>query len=413
MIRFITILLFLLISLLAVFRAPAFPLWMLSILVQEFPWIFVGIVLLLLLTGGYTGKYGLANALISAVALVLFLSPVFRAYHSAQGLGRRLGVAFKVIQIHGDSDDVRLINEGKAEMAAADKDKPFQWVRMFTGMGVKPVAYRTLIYASPDGIDLTLDVYPGQKPGLRPCVMVIHGGSWSGGDSRQLPELNSRLADDGYTVVSINYRLAPRYRNPAPVEDVATALGYIRARASQLSIDTSRFVLLGRSAGAQVALLAAYTLHDPGIKGVIDFYGPADMVWGYSAPANPLVMDSRRVMSDYLGGSYEAVPQHYVNSSPIAFVTRGSVPTLLIHGQQDVLVAYGHSTRLNKRLADSNVMHYLVSLPWATHGFDYTLSGPGGQLSTYAVERFLGIVTAPPAAPPSAVTTPPAVTTLP
>jgi acetyl esterase/lipase len=413
MTRFIAILLFFLISMLAVFRAPAFPLWMLSILVQEFPWVFAGIVLLLLLTGGYAGKYGLANALLSAVALVLFLSPVIRAYHSAQGLGRRLGVAYKIIELHGDSDDVRLINAGKAELAASDRDKPFQWSRMFTGIGVKPVAYRRLIYASPDGVNLTLDVYPGQKPGPRPCVLVIHGGSWSGGDSRQLPELNSRLADDGYTVVSINYRLAPRYRNPAPVEDVATALGYIRARANQLSIDTSSFVLLGRSAGAQVALLAAYTLHDPGIKGVIDFYGPADMVWGYSAPANPLVMDSRRVMSDYLGGSYEAVPQHYVNSSPIAFVTRGSVPTLLIHGQQDVLVAYGHSTRLNKRLADSNVMHYLVSLPWATHGFDYTLSGPGGQLSTYAVERFLGIVTAPPTAPPSAVTTPPAATTLP
>ncbi len=194
MARFIAILLFFLISLLAVFRAPAFPLWMLSVLVQELPWIFVGIALLLLLTGGYAGKYGLANALLCAVALVLYVSPVIRAYRTAQGLGRRLGVAFKIIEIHGDSDDVRLINAGKAELAAADRDKPFQWTRMFKGMGVKPVAYRTLNYSTPDGVNLTLDVYPGQKPGPRPCVMVIHGGSWSGGDSRQLPELNSRLA---------------------------------------------------------------------------------------------------------------------------------------------------------------------------------------------------------------------------
>jgi dipeptidyl aminopeptidase/acylaminoacyl peptidase len=103
-------------------------------------------------------------------------------------------------------------------------------------------------------------------------------------------------------------------------------------------------------------------------------------------------MDSRKVMSDYLGGPYPAVPQNYVNGSPIAFVTRQSVPTLLIHGQQDVLVAYEHSTRLNRKLADSGVKHFLLTLPWATHGFDYTLNGPGGQLSTYSVEKFLEII---------------------
>jgi dipeptidyl aminopeptidase/acylaminoacyl peptidase len=87
------------------------------------------------------------------------------------------------------------------------------------------------------------------------------------------------------------------------------------------------------------------------------------------------------------------VPQNYFKSSPVVFVNTGSVPTLLIHGQQDVMVAYEHSTRLSKKLADSGVRRYLVSLPWATHGFDFTLNGPGGQLSTFSVERFLGLVT--------------------
>jgi acetyl esterase/lipase len=392
MFRLISILCLLLISLLAVFRAPAYPLWLLSVIVQSFPWIFAALVLLLLFTGGYGGRYGLINALASALALVLYLSPVIRAYTTARGLGPKLQLAFRVIQLHGDSGDIDRINKGKAQMAAAQKSAAFQWQRMFAGIGAGAVPYRTLTYGSTDGINLTLDLYPAQQPGPRPCVIVIHGGSWAGGDSRQLPELNSRLAKDGYTVAAINYRLAPRYHNPSPVQDVQTALNYLRSHATELSIDSNTFVLLGRSAGAQIALLAAYTLQDSAIKGVIDFYGPADMVWGYSAPSNPLVMDSRKVMSDYLGGPYPAVPQNYLNSSPVVFVTRQSVPTLLIHGQQDPLVAYEHSTRLNRKLADSGVKHFLLALPWATHGFDYNLNGPGGQLSTYSVEAFLEII---------------------
>ena len=392
MFRLISILCLLLISLLAVFRAPAYPLWLLSVIVQSFPWIFAAFVLLLLFTGGYGGRYGLINALASALALVLYLSPVIRAYTTARGLGPKLELAFRVIELHGDSADADRINKGKAQMAAAQKSAAFQWQRMFTGIGSGSVPSRTLTYGSADGVNLTLDLYPAQQSGPRPCVIVIHGGSWAGGDSRQLPELNSRLAKDGYMVAAINYRLAPRYHNPSPIQDVHTALNYLRNHATELSIDSNTFVLLGRSAGAQIALLAAYTLQDSAIKGVIDFYGPADMVWGYSAPSNPLVMDSRKVMSDYLGGPYPAVPQNYLNSSPVAFVTRQSVPTLLIHGQQDPLVAYEHSTRLNRKLADSGVKHFLLTVPWGTHGFDYSLNGPGGQLSTYSVEKFLEII---------------------
>jgi acetyl esterase/lipase len=391
MIRLSMILLLLLISLLAVFRAPAYPLWLLSIIVQEFPWIFASLVLLLLVTGGYTGKYGLVNALASALALILYLSPVIRAYSVSRVLDRKLQYAFgnmfaPIDSTGSDSGRVRVKRDSALK---ADHGAPFRWQRMFSGKGGENIAARTLTYGSAGGAPLTLDWYPAQQPGLRPCVVVVHGGSWSSGDSRQLPELNSRLAKDGYTVVSINYRLAPHYQNPAQVEDLHAALDYLRSHATELSIDTNTFVLLGRSAGAQIALLAAYTLQDAAIKGVIDFYGPADMVWGYSVPSSPLIMDSRKVMSDYLGGPYPAVPQNYLNSSPVAFVTPHSAPTLIIHGQQDVLVAYEHSVRLQRKLADSGVRNYLLTLPWATHGFDFTLNGPGGQLSTYCVERFL------------------------
>ena len=247
---------------------------------------------------------------------------------------------------------------------------------------------------------MTLDFYPAQDQGAefilpRPCVIVVHGGSWAGGDSKQLPELNSYLAAKGYNVAAINYRMAPKWQTPAPVEDIEAAIAYLKAHADELHIDIKNFVLLGRSAGAQIATLAAYTIHEPALKGVIDFYGPEDMVWGYSIPSNPLIMDSRKVMDDYIGGPYSKVPQKYFACSPLEFVSKQSPPTLIIHGSNDVLVSPEHSRRLNLKLQQNGIKHYWLKLPWATHGFDYNLNGPGGQLSTFAVETFLKTVCPP------------------
>lgn len=374
MIRLILICTLFLISLLSVFKAPAYYLWLLEIIVTEYPVLFAGIVSLLLLSGFWVQKYQLAGTIIGIVALMLILSPIARAYKVSRGLNSQVTATF-----------------GPGSIIADDNRSPFSFSKLFAGN--KVIAYKTFNYVSYPDTTLTLDFYPAQIIGNRPCVIIIHGGAWNIGDSRQLPELNSYLARKGYNVVSVNYRLAPKYQSPAPVIDVKAALKYLHENAVALNIDTNNFVLLGRSAGAQVALMAAYTLNNLGIKGVIDFYGPADMVWGYSLPANPLVMDSRAVMRDYLGGAYDAVPQNYAASSPIEFVSPQTVPTLIIHGENDVLVAYEHSRRLNAKLEKYGVKHYWLKLPWATHGFDFSFYGPGGQLSTYTIERFLHAVT--------------------
>jgi dienelactone hydrolase len=322
MFRFVTIICLLLLSLLAAFRAPADFLWLPAVFVQAYPLIFVVIILILLLTGGYKGKYGLVNSMACALALVLYCSPVIRGYSVAKRLNRSLEQALT------PPDSPRI---------TGFSGSPIQWSQLFN-FGAATVAPRTLIYDSAGGGSLTLDLYPAQRPGIRPCVIVIHGGSWPGGDSRQLPALNSRLAGEGYVVAAINYRLAHRYQGPRDVENVAAAIDYLRRHAMELSIDTTAFVLLGRSEGAEIALMAAYTLPEPGLKGAIDFYGPTDVVRG--------------------------------------FVNPSCVPTLIIHGQQDVLVAYAQSRQLSRKLGDSGVRHYLLTLPWATHVFDYTLNGP-------------------------------------
>jgi acetyl esterase/lipase len=373
MIRLVIIIIVFLLSLLAVLKAPTYHLWLLAIAITEFPLIFAGGTLLILATAFWVSKYQLAGTAIGFIAFFLFLTPILRSYFISKDLKQNLAAAL--------GTDLE------------DNGQPFSFGKLFKLSYKDTVKTHTLTYATYADTSLNLDFFPSQELGKRPCVIVVHGGSWSSGDSKQLAEVNSYLAKKGYNVAALNYRLAPKYQTPAPVEDIKMAIDYFRKHAEELHIDTDNFVLLGRSAGAQIALLAAYTLHDKSLKGVIDFYGPADMVWGYSVPSNPLIMDSRSVMDAYLGGSYSKIPEKYAASSPIEFVDKTSPATLIIHGTNDVLVSDEHSRRLNAKLQQNGIKHYWLILPWATHGFDFNLNGPGGQLSTYTIERFLNTVT--------------------
>ncbi|MBD1385212.1 alpha/beta hydrolase [Mucilaginibacter rigui] len=375
MIVLILLVVLLLASLLTVFKAPTYHLWLLAIAVSEFPLIFIGITGVLLVTLVWVEKYQFTLTLIGVLALLLFASPIVRAYIAASAVKQ---------------DFVNAFGPGSTIINGDNNQPAFSFFKLFKTAKVNLYSYKTITYGS--DVEQTLDYYPARFAGKRPCVIVVHGGSWSSGDSKQLPELNSYLAAEGYNVASINYHLAPQYQSPVAVDDVDKVFIYLRKNAGKLNIDTGNFVLLGRSAGAQIALLSAYNRPQNGLKGVVNFYGPADMVWGYSAPASKLVMDSRAVMERYLGGTYKAVPDKYIASSPIEFVNRQTVPTLIIHGDNDVLVSPIHSQKLDKKLQQNGIKHYYLNLPWATHGFDYNLNGPGGQLSTYVVERFIATV---------------------
>lgn len=363
-------------SLLCIIVAPTFRLWIFSIAISEFPWVFI-IVTALLLSWNISGKkinktLKSINIALSSLALIIFSFPIVLAWQ----IGWRL--------------PVELANKlgGIPESGSV-----FQFTRMFSMTEMLP--YETFSYSTKGDEELTLDYYQSARTGRRPCVVVIHGGSWCGGNSQQLPELNSELARDGFQVASVNYRLAPKHRNPAPIEDIVEALAYLKRNSRELKIDTNNFILLGRSAGAQLAMVAAYTKEIPGIRGVVNFYGPTDLVFGYEAPANRLVMDSRKVLEDFLGGPLNKVEHAYKASSPVEVAGRKSVPTLIIHGANDGLVSIEHGMRLQKKLEKHNIPHYMLSLPWATHGCDYTLNGPSGQLTTYAVEYFANHVIKP------------------
>lgn len=372
--RLIIAVVLLLLSLLTVFKAPTNFFWRVAVAVTEFPYIPVLVSLVFFVIFINAKSYKFPALIITGVAFVFYTLPIIQAY------------------VRGNNLPQELSNVFPSKEKTNELNQPFSFFKQFIGIGVTDIAPITLNYKTLPERKLNIDFYSAGKV-KTPCVIVIHGGSWSMGDSKQLPALNSYLANRGYHVAAINYRLAPNYKFPAQIQDTKDALAYLTKHAYELNIDTNNFVLLGRSAGGQIALLSAYTFNDAKIKGVVSFYGPADMAWGAKIKSNKLVLDVDKVFSDYLGGLISEVPLIYEESSARKFVTQKSTPTLLIHGPNDALVSYYHSVRLSETLDKNNVPYYFLNLPWATHGCDYNINGPSGQLSTFSIERFINSVT--------------------
>ena len=248
-----------------------------------------------------------------------------------------------------------------------------------------PAPRTTVNYAG----TLKLDFYRALGARVAPCVVVIHGGGWDDGERGQVPQLNDWLAREGYAVADLSYRLAPASVWPAQREDVAAAIAFLKGHAASLGLDPARLVLLGRSAGGQIAEACAYSLGDPSVRGVVALYAPADMrfAWKWGRPDD--VLNSLQLLRQFLGGPPDLAGNAYDSASGYLLAGPRSPPTLLIHGTIDTLVWYRQSERLAARLSELGVPNLLVSLPWATHALEFNLSSPSGQIATYSIGRFL------------------------
>lgn len=250
-----------------------------------------------------------------------------------------------------------------------------------------------IVFAAPDGMPLTIDAYQPETGGLHPIVVQIYGGAWRNGAPGDFAKFARWLAAGGYVVVSIDYRHSPRWRWPAHLDDVMTALAWINTHASEYGGDTSRVVLLGRSAGAHLALLAAYRPTPFRVRGVVAYYAPVDLTDAYRNPPRPDPLDIRAVEEAFIGGTPDAMADRYAEASPISHVRGGLPPTLLVFGGRDNIVEPRYGRRLRDELvASGNQVSYL-EIPWAEHAFDEVFNGPSSQLALYYTERFIAAVT--------------------
>jgi acetyl esterase/lipase len=217
-----------------------------------------------------------------------------------------------------------------------------------------------------------MDVYlpAGRSSSSTKVIILIHGGAWNQGDKADfalyVDTLKKRLPD--YAIFNINYRLATGTMNffPTQENDVKAAIDFIYSKRSDYAI-SDKFVYLGASAGAHLALLQAYkntTTVRP--KAVIDFFGPSDLVDMYNNPTNPLIPAG---LAQLLGGTPTTQATLYQQSSPINFVSAQSSPTLILQGGLDPLVAVSQSTSLQARLQGFGVTNQYVFYPTEGHGW--------------------------------------------
>ena len=387
-VRLIGGLVFMGLAVMTLVAAPARPLWIAGLAATEWGyWIAIAVLLPLIPTRGQS-RLGKTGAALSLGAIALLLMPVIRANEMNRDLPAAFDAAFGPSRREraAESEDARL-----APLVPADLFRPVQ---------SRAIRFEERVFGTYEGRKLTLDVYhPGYVHGPLPTVIVVHGGMWQSGDNAEFVALNAYLAARDHVVVAINYRLAPRWRFPAARDDVLSALAYLKVYGHEFGADPARIAILGRSSGGELALLAAYTANEPGIRGVISAYGASDLRYEYEHPAPPRVLDTRGVLETYLGGPPSKADDAYFAASPINFVTSSSPPTLLIHGALDSVIRPEETARLDARLRDAGVKHIYLRLPWATHRCDRSFGGPCGQAITYAIERFLDAVMMPAAGP--------------
>lgn len=231
-------------------------------------------------------------------------------------------------------------------------------------------------YANVGGVSLRLDASLPQGPGLAPAIIIVHGGGWVAGDRKwNVEPLFEPLTDAGFAWFSISYRLAKDVTQfGVAIDDVQSAIRFVKAHAAQYGVDPSRVALVGESAGGQLAAMAALR-REPGtkVKAVVALYTPTDLV--SLAKSSDYVPKSIR--DSVRGTPWEGlVLAGLAQLSPVNHVQSGMPPFLFIHGTADSLVPYQQSVDMCDRMRKAGATCEIVPVEGGGHGIRWWESSP-------------------------------------
>jgi acetyl esterase len=236
------------------------------------------------------------------------------------------------------------------------KEELAAWLR-----GDERGLWKDITYSRPGGSDLKMDAFVPEGAGPFPAVVIAHGGGWEAGDKvTYVSPVFGPLARAGFAWFSIDYRLTPYVHNTEQLDDLRTAIRYVRSHAARFHVDPNRIAILGESASGQmVAQVASEPCAGCEVQAVVSFYGVYDFTqWTGDA-------DNRPMLDRIFGHWDDEILKRY---SPLFHVRSDLPPLLLIQGTKDEL--YAGTLAYANQLKKTGARYELILVEEAPHGME-------------------------------------------
>ncbi|MBN2061995.1 MAG: alpha/beta hydrolase [Deltaproteobacteria bacterium] len=221
--------------------------------------------------------------------------------------------------------------------------------------------------------ELKIDIFtPNVNEHTQTAIILLHGGGWQHGDKSMMSLFGPELARYGFVAFAPEYRLLGESPWPAQIEDVKSAIRWVRANAAEWNINPDKIAVEGFSAGGHLALMAGGTPHDREYKGndntsvsdavsaVIAFFPPAEFTVAEPLPGN---IEAQVLLGD------DPNEHQARRISPIHLISKDFPPTFLLHGTADKMVPHVTSMRLYSELERYGVPVEMHLYPGHTHEF--------------------------------------------
>lgn len=224
----------------------------------------------------------------------------------------------------------------------------------------------------------------------KPVILMIPGGGYRGSDKNLMVPEMTFLAEAGYVVASVFYRGSEEAAFPAQIEDVKTAIRFLRAHAEQYGINPDRIAAMGRSAGGHLATLAGMNTDDfiteewkeysSKIQAVCDWFGPVNVPYCLEKEEKAIAENPnyrwKRVEDTHpgklMGGDVTTMKERAKKASPPYMIQDKVCPMLIMHGEIDRHVPASISEDFYQKLVDAGYgdqTHYYF-VKNADHGSD-------------------------------------------